>query len=114
VVFALGTNGRLTEESLRELVEAVGPDRQIYFVTVRSSDYDLANANNAALNQARDAYDNVHLIDWNALSADHVDYFDGDGIHLTDLGFKYYAEKLYPVLAPLVDLNASEKRKTGR
>ena len=25
-----------------------------------------------------------------------------DGIHLTDLGFKYYAEKLYPVLAPLL------------
>lgn len=26
-----------------------------------------------------------------------------DGIHLTDLGFKYYAEKLYPVLAPLLE-----------
>jgi len=25
-----------------------------------------------------------------------------DGIHLTDLGFKYYADKLYPVLKPLL------------
>ncbi len=98
VVFALGTNGRLTEESLRELVEAVGPDRQIYFVTVRSSDYDLANANNAALNQARDAYDNVHLIDWNALSADHGDYFDGDGIHLTDSAAHIYVRFIADVL----------------
>ncbi len=26
-----------------------------------------------------------------------------DGIHLTDLGFKYYAEKLIPVLRPIID-----------
>lgn len=26
-----------------------------------------------------------------------------DGIHLTDLGFKYYAEKLYPVLRGIID-----------
>ena len=25
-----------------------------------------------------------------------------DGIHLTDLGFKYYAQKLVPVLRPLI------------
>ncbi len=57
--------------------------------------------------------DNIYYVD--SVNLDGVED-DGtvDGIHLTDLGFKYYAEKLYPVLAPLVDLNASEKRKTGR
>ena len=55
--------------------------------------------------------DNLYYVD--SVNLDGVED-DGtvDGIHLTDLGFKYYAEKLYPVLAPLLDLNASEKRKT--
>lgn len=81
VVFALGTNGVLTDEDLEAAVAAVGPDKQIYFVTVRSADDNTAS--NTALYRLRDAHDNVHLIDWNALSADHGDYFDGDGTHLT-------------------------------
>lgn len=98
VIFALGTNGYLTEEKLRETVEAVGPDRQIYFITVRSSDSDQANANNTALNRIRDEYDNVSLIDWNALSASHGDYFDGDGTHLTAEAAKVYVQFIADVL----------------
>jgi hypothetical protein len=45
---------------------------------------------------------NLYYVD--CLNLDGVED-DGtvDGIHLTDLGFKYYAAKLFPVLLPLVE-----------
>ena len=92
VVFALGTNGQLTEEKLREVVEAVGPDRQVYFVTVRSADSTQAANNNIELSRVCEAYDNAHLIDWSALSASHGDYFDGDGTHLTAEAAQIYVQ----------------------
>ncbi|MCI9129487.1 MAG: acyltransferase [Eggerthellaceae bacterium] len=98
VIFSLGTNGHLTEESLREAVETVGSDKQIYFITVRSADSDLANENNTAINQIVSEYSNVHLIDWNSLSASHGDYFDGDGTHLTDSAAKTYIQFIADVL----------------
>ncbi len=98
VIFALGTNGRLTEEELHKAVEAVGPDKQIYFVTIRSSDADLTQENNQALQAVRDAYDNVHLIDWNSLTEMHGDYFDGDGTHLTAEAAKIYVQFIADVL----------------
>lgn len=98
VIFALGTNGQLTEEELRRVVEEVGPDKQIYFVTVRNSDDEQTAKNNTALNQIRDEYSNVHLIDWNSLSAQHGDYFDGDGTHLTADAARIYVQFIADVL----------------
>ncbi len=97
VIFALGTNGVLTDDDLRAAVEAVGPDRQVYFVTVRNT-LDTMEANNTALNRVRDAYDNVRLIDWNSLSASHGDYFDGDGTHLTESAARIYVQFIADVL----------------
>lgn len=97
VIFALGTNGVLTDDDLRAAVEAVGPDRQLYFVTVRNT-LDTMEANNTALNRVRDAYDNVRLIDWNSLSASHGDYFDGDGTHLTESAARIYVQFIADVL----------------
>lgn len=34
-----------------------------------------------------------------------------DGIHLTDLGFRHYADKLIPVLRPLLDQSAARRAK---
>ncbi len=46
--------------------------------------------------------DNLYYVD--SINLDGVED-DGtvDGIHLTDLGFKYYAEKLFPILNQLLD-----------
>lgn len=98
VIFALGTNGSLTEAELREAIEAIGPDRQIYFVTIRSTDANTMEQSNHALNVVREEYDNVHLIDWNSLSEMHGDYFDGDGTHLTANAAKIYVQFIADVL----------------
>lgn len=98
VIFALGTNGTLTEEELRQAVETVGPDKQIYFVTIRNTDDDSMAQSNHALNVVREEYDNVHLIDWNSLSEMHGDYFDGDGTHLTASAAQTYVQFIADVL----------------
>lgn len=98
VIFALGTNGPLTEEELHEAIEAVGPDKQIYFVTNRSDNAELNAENNRMLNVVREQYDNVRLIDWNALTEMHGDYFDGDGTHLTPEGAEVYIQFIADVL----------------
>ncbi len=98
VIFALGTNGTLTEDELRQAVETVGPDKQIYFVTIRNTDDDSMAQSNHALNVVREEYDNVHLIDWNSLSEMHGDYFDGDGTHLTASAAQTYVQFIADVL----------------
>ncbi len=98
VIFALGTNGKLTEEELHKVVETVGPDKQIYFVTIRSNDAKLTQENNQALQAVRDTYDNVRLIDWNSLTEMHGDYFDGDGTHLTAEAARIYVQFIADVL----------------
>lgn len=93
VVFALGTNGVATDEQIDDLVAAVGEDKLIYLVNTRSPQ-PWVEETNAALATAPDRHKNVHLIDWFSLSADHDDYFDGDGTHLNELGAQAYIDMI--------------------
>lgn len=63
--------------------------------------YDKLKAENPA---------NLYYVD--SVNLDGVEN-DGtvDGIHLTDLGFKYYAEKLYPEIRPLLDASVEAKHQ---
>lgn len=97
VVFALGTNGVATDDQIDELVADVGEDRQIYFITARAPE-SWIDATNAALAAAAERYDNVHLIDWSALSAGQESYFDGDGTHLTEEGAQVYVDMIKQAL----------------
>ncbi|MBQ9021421.1 MAG: acetyltransferase [Eggerthellaceae bacterium] len=89
-VFALGTNGPITEDILNELIATAG-NRQIYFVTNRAP-LGYIDSNNALFTEAADKYPNVSTIDWNALSAGHDEWFDGDGTHLTEESAKEYTK----------------------
>ncbi len=93
VVFSLGTNGPATDDQLDELVAAVGPDKEIYLITTRSPQ-PWVQTTNDVLAKAAERYGNVHVIDWFSLSANHDDYFDGDGTHLNALGAEVYVEMI--------------------
>lgn len=99
VVFALGTNGVVTDEQLDELVASVGSDKQIFFMNTRSPQTWEADTN-AAMAEAPSRYGNVHAIDWYGASADHDDYFDGDGTHLTEEGAQAYIGLIHDAIAP--------------
>ena len=40
-------------------------------------------------------YNNVHIIDWEAISKGHYEYFIADGIHLTSKGRETYTNAIY-------------------
>lgn len=89
VVFALGTNGVVTDDQIDEVMRVVGSERNVWFVTTRSTT-DWQDESNAALWNAAARYSNVRIIDWFAFSANREDLFDGDGTHLTEEGAGIY------------------------
>lgn len=107
VVFALGTNGAASDEQIDELVAAAGPDRQVFFVNTRSPQSWVGQVNGAMFD-AVDRYDNVHVIDWYTASADHDEYFDGDGTHLTEEGALAYIGLIHDAVAPLLPEHAED------
>lgn len=98
VVFALGTNGLVTDDQLDELIELVGADKKIFFVNTRSTQSWMGETNEA-LRRAAERYDNVSVIDWYSYSADKGDLFDGDGTHLTEDGAKTYINLVRDAIA---------------
>lgn len=91
VVFALGTNGPVTDELVDELMDAVGDSTQVYFVNTRSNTSWVSTSNSALANAAY-RYSNVHLIDWYSYSSGRSDVFDGDGTHLSASGAEEYLQ----------------------
>ena len=101
VVYALGTNGPATDEQLDGLMDAAGPDKQVFFVNTRSPQSWMADTN-AALANAASRHENAHVIDWYAASSSHDEYFDGDGTHLSEEGAQAYINLIRDAIAPLL------------
>lgn len=97
VVFSLGNNGTVTEDDVDAAVEAVGSEKQIFFVTLRN-DTGWSDAANTAFANATERYSNVHIIDWHAESAGHDEYFEADGMHLTPQGGEAYTQMIFNAL----------------
>lgn len=94
VVFALGTNGPASDETVDELVGSVPSDKQVFLVNTRSTQ-SWVDTTNSALSRATERYDNVTIIDWYSASASNSDYFDGDGTHLSEEGAQAYIDLIY-------------------
>ena len=99
VVFALGTNGNVTDDAVDSLMELVGDKRIVVFVTTRSPQ-GWVSSTNAALKAAADRYDNVHIVDWYSYSEGRNDLFDGDGTHLSSQGAKEYVALIHDAVEP--------------
>lgn len=91
VVFALGTNGPVTDGAIDSLMEAVGTERVCVFITTRSP-RQWVQSTNDAIKRAPERYGNVRVIDWYAYSEGRNDLFDGDGTHLSAGGAREYVE----------------------
>lgn len=109
VVFALGTNGQVTDEQLDNLLSDVGADKHVFFVNTRSPQTWMAETN-AALDRAAERYSNVQVIDWYSASAPHGDWFDGDGTHLSEEGAQAYIDLVHDAIADLLpEHNANDE-----
>ena len=113
VVFALGTNGYVVEEQTDALMDEVGSDKKVWFVNTRSTT-EFMDASNQALADCCAKYDNAELIDWYSLSADHPEYFDGDGTHLTDEAAQIYTQMIYDVTSSYLPKHTEEELEEKR
>lgn len=94
VVFALGTNGLVTDAQVDAIMADAGDQRIVVFVNTRSPQPWVGSTNQAIANAAT-RYKNVRVIDWYGHSANRNDLFDGDGTHLSTAGVTEYLKLIH-------------------
>lgn len=102
VVISLGTNGPLDgqyEEETKALLNYLGPNRHIFWVTVHCPATGWQDSNNAYLKQIAEQYPNVTLVDWQAEVTKHPEWLGGDNIHPNNEGTKAYAGLIHDAIA---------------
>ena len=90
VVIHPGTNGVLPEDMMREMLDILKDIPRVVVVNDKMP-RTWQDPNNKVIAKVVPDYDNAVLVDWNAASSDHPEYFASDGIHLTPKGAKAYA-----------------------
>lgn len=94
VIFALGTNGLVTDDQIDAIMADAGSKRIVVFVNTRSPQPWVGPTNQAIANAAT-RYKNVRVIDWYGYSANRNDLFDGDGTHLSTAGVTEYLKLIH-------------------
>lgn len=94
VVFALGTNGLVTDDQIDAIMADAGDKRIVVFVNTRSPQ-PWVGSTNQAIADAATRYKNVRVVDWYGYSANRNDLFDGDGTHLSTTGVTEYLNLIH-------------------
>lgn len=102
VVISLGTNGPLDgqyEGQTKGLLDYLGPDRHIFWVTVHCPATGWQDSNNAYLRKIAAEYPNVTLVDWQGEVTKHPEWLGGDDIHPNNEGTAAYAGLIHDAIA---------------
>ena len=91
VVLALGTNGPFSVEDGQGVIDRLGAERKIYWVTAFGTSLSWQEQSNDSIRTIAARNRNVTVIDWSALAADHTEWLYSDGIHLQGEGQQAYA-----------------------
>ena len=89
VLIHLGTNGYVTEQQLRKMLDLLRDREQVLFMNSRVPRRWM-DANNELLARVVPQYPNATLIDWHGVAVDQARYFVADGIHLSAEGKRAY------------------------
>ena len=84
-VIGAGNNdaGGMPIDAVEEVVDLLGPEKEIYFITMCSLGSPTAtDITNQAIEDAQTRYDNVHKIDWKAFVSGRESDFLRDGVHV--------------------------------
>lgn len=93
VIIALGTNGAFTSAQLSDVIASIGSEHQILLINTRVPK-NWESIVNKRLEEAVNNDSSIRLIDWYSFSSGHDEYFDNDGVHLTQTGAKAYADMI--------------------
>jgi len=89
VVMDLGNNDLLAEETVRAIFELLKESPKIVAVNT-AVPRPYRDANNELVAKLAAQYANVRVVDWNAISEGHPEYFAPDGVHLVPIGVSAY------------------------
>jgi peptidoglycan/LPS O-acetylase OafA/YrhL len=89
VVMDLGNNDLLTEETVRAIFELAKESPRVVVVNT-AVPRPYRDANNELVAELAAQYSNVKVVDWNAISDGHPEYFAPDGVHLVPTGVSAY------------------------
>ena len=90
VLVNIGTNGYVSADQADQIVQGIGRDHQIFWVTVHVPTREWQNQVNARIHKTAKKYPNVHVIDWYAKAKAHSSWFVSDHVHPNDHGNRYY------------------------
>ena len=89
VVMDLGNNDLLAEETVRKIFELVKESPRVVVVNT-AVPRPYRDANNSLVASLAQEYSNIRVVDWNAISDGHPEYFAPDGVHLVPTGVSAY------------------------
>lgn len=107
IVINCGTNGDVPA-SVKDTFMATLGERDVFWTTV-TNDKQI-HANQSIRNYAA-THNNIHIIEWEQISAGHSEYFYADGIHLTPDGQTAYAEAVYSAMYEYYVADLLKKRE---
>ena len=88
----------LTRKQFAALIDAIGPDIPVVFVTMRET-REWAPRLNALLREETKLYPNMRILDWNEAAGDRAYLFGKDKLHLSGTGGRYYSDLIVWALA---------------
>ena len=97
VVFNLGNNNALSEQTVIDIFEIVKNQPQVIVVNT-AVPRPWKDANNAIISKVASGYPNVRLVDWDRVSKDRPELFAPDGVHLSPTGSDVYVDLVLTVL----------------
>ena len=112
VIFALSTNGPITDE-LETIREKIGPDKQIFIINARAPYDEFPDHNNKIIKAFVDNDPQAYLIDWYSESNPHENWFDGDGTHMNPEGNVHYVDLVDRVLTSVYGEDAHGESGAG-
>jgi peptidoglycan/LPS O-acetylase OafA/YrhL len=89
VILNMGNNNRLVESDITSLMEIVKNQPRIIIVNT-AVPRSWRDENNALIAKVAANYSNTTIVDWNAISTNHPEYFASDGVHLNPPGVNAY------------------------
>jgi len=100
IILDLGNNNRLTREEVSMVFEEVRDQPQIIMVNT-AVPRSWRDPNNALIAEIAQNYPKATVVDWNAISKGHPEYFGPDGVHLVPDGINAYVGAIMKVLEPI-------------
>ena len=97
VIFNLGNNNALTEDTVVEIFEIVKNQPQVIVVNT-AVPRAWKDSNNAIISKVASRYSNVKVVDWDRISKGRPELFAPDGVHLSPAGSDVYVDLVVSVL----------------